>query len=68
MPEGRRKSHQNASGERQAMATGYQAMAELSRELAEADMAVVNEVWALYEETVVEEAAAWFRQPSRMRS
>jgi len=68
MTEGRSRCHQNASGARQAMVTGYQAMAEFSRASAEEDMAVVNEVWALYEETVVEEAAAWCRQPSRMRS
>ncbi len=35
--------------ERQEMIKGYQEMAALNRELAEADMAAVNEVWARYD-------------------
>ena len=36
--------------ERQGFVAGYQIMADLNREMAEADVAAVNEVWPLYDE------------------
>jgi len=53
MAEGTEKPNLRATTdewERQELVAGYQAMADLNRDMAEADIAAVNEVWALYDE------------------